>query len=148
MRILRDLYYHKPGSRGTGVNLALAHLQSVLKKKTHIFVISDFLDQDFESSLRRLSKKHDTVAVVLEDPLEIDVPKMGLVDFEDPESGQMLSVDTSSPIFQREYKRYLAEVKDRRKQELRRAQVETIEIRTNDDLVTPLLSFFARRGRK
>jgi uncharacterized protein (DUF58 family) len=148
MRILRDLYYHKPGSRGTDLDLALNHLYGVLKKKAHIFVISDFLDHDFEGGLRRLSKKHDTVAVVLEDGLELDIPKIGLVDFEDPESGRLVTVDTSSPVFQREYKAYLNELKNRRKAELRRAQVDTIEIRADGDPVTPLLQFFQRRGRK
>jgi uncharacterized protein (DUF58 family) len=148
MRILRDLYYHKPASRGTGIAQALDHLLGVLKKKAHIFVISDFLDQGFESSLRRLSKKHDTAAVVLEDKLEVQIPKLGVVDFEDPETGEVVTVDTSSPVFQREYQLYLNELKAKRKSELRRSQVDTIEIRTDDDLVTPLLEFFRRRSRR
>lgn len=148
MRILRDLYYHKPASKGTNISLAMDHLVGVLKKKTHVFVISDFLDQNFESSLRRLGKKHDTAAVILEDKLEVDVPQMGLVDFEDPETGESVAVDTSSPIFQREYKKYLADMVARRTVELRRAQVDTIPIRTDQDLVTPLLNFFKRRSRR
>ncbi|MBX3023182.1 MAG: DUF58 domain-containing protein [Bdellovibrionales bacterium] len=148
MRILRELYYHKPGSRGTDMTLALEHLQSALKKKAHVFVISDFLDQGFESQLRRLSKKHDTVAVVLEDKLELNIPKIGVVDFEDPETGELITVDTSSPIFQKEYKVYLDGLKSVRKTELRRSQVDTIDIRTDEDLVTPLLQFFQRRSRR
>lgn len=145
MRILRDLYYHKPASRGTNISLALDHILAVLKKKAHVFVISDFLDQDFESSLRRLGKKHDTAAVILEDKLEIDIPQMGLVDFEDPETGEIVPVDTSSPVFRREYKKYLEDLVARRQTELRRAQVDTIPVRTDEDLVTPLLQFFKRR---
>jgi uncharacterized protein (DUF58 family) len=148
MRILRDLYYHKPASRGTDLKLALDHLQSAMKKKAHIFVISDFLTQGYETNLRRLAKKHDTVAVVIEDKLEVDIPKLGLVDFEDPETGELVTVDTSSPVFQREYKSYLGGLKDARGKELRRAQVDTIEMRTDEDLVTPLLRFFQRRSRR
>src|SRR5690606_1917584 len=96
LRILRDLYYHKPGSRETRIAVGLDHLLSVLKKRAHIFIVSDFLDQNFEGSLRRLGKKHDTVAVVLEDKLELDVPSLGLIDFEDPETGEVVTVDTSS----------------------------------------------------
>ena len=146
MRILRDLYYHKPASRGTDIAGALDHLQGALKKKAHIFVISDFLGAGFESNLRRLSKKHDTVAVILEDKLEVEIPAMGLVDFEDPETGESVCVDTSSPVFRREYKRYLDEMVFNRSNELRRAQVDTIPIRTDADLVTPLLAFFQRRS--
>lgn len=148
LRILRDIYYHKPVSRGTDISGALNHLLMVLKKKAHIFVISDFLDKNFEGELRRLSKKHDTVAVVLEDQLESEVPAMGLVDFEDPETGDVVTVDTSSPVFQREYGKYIANVKSQRQIELRRAQVDTIAIRTDEDLVEPLLAFFKRRSRR
>ena len=148
MRILRDLYYHKPASRGTSLGLALDHLLAVLKKKAHIFVISDFLDSNFESQLRRLGKKHDTVAVVLEDKLEMDIPHMGIVDFEDPETGQVVTVDTSSPVFQREYREYLTGLRLQRRNELRRSQVETVEIRTDQDPVTPLLQFFQKRNRR
>ena len=148
LRILRELYYHKPASRRTNLAAAIAHLQSVMKKKAHVFIISDFIDQEFEGQLRRISKKHDTVAVVLEDKLEMDVPTMGLVDFEDPETGEVVCVDTSSPVFRREYKKYLDALVVRRQSELRRAQVDTIIIRTDDDLVTPLLAFFKRRSRR
>ena len=149
MRILRDLYYHKPASRGTDLKVALDHLQGALKKKAHVFVISDFLgDGGFESALRRLSKKHDTAAVLLEDKLENEIPAMGLVDFEDPETGETICVDTSSPIFQREYRNYLADRGKQRDAELRRSQVDVIPIRTDGDIVTPLLQFFQRRSRK
>ncbi len=148
LRILRDLYYHKPASRRTSLAAALGHLQMVIKKKAHVFVISDFLDQDFEGPLRRLSKKHDTVAVVLQDKLELEVPSLGLVDFEDPETGEVVCVDTSSPLFKREYKAYLEALAGKREQELRRAQVDQVQMRTDGDLVTPLLEFFKRRSRR
>lgn len=148
LRLLRDLYYHKPASRGTNLSRALEHLQGVLKKKAHIFIISDFMDQNFEGALRRLSKKHDVAAVVVRDKLEVELPSMGLVDLEDPETGEMVTVDTSSPIFRREYAEYLKKTEDLRAIELRRAQVDTIEIKSDEDLVTPLLEFFKSRSRR
>jgi len=146
MRIIRDLYFHKPASRGTDISVALDHLLAVLKKKAHVFVISDFIDKNFESSLRHLGRKHDTAAVILEDKLEVDIPSMGLVDFEDPETGETVTVDTSSPVFKKEYQKYLSGMVSAREAELRRAQVEMIPIRTDGDLVTPLLQFFKRRS--
>jgi uncharacterized protein (DUF58 family) len=148
MRILRDLYYHKPASRRTNIGGALDHLLGVMKKKAHVFVISDFLDPDFESSLHRLGRKHDTVAVVIEDKLELQVPKVGLVDFEDPETGEVVCVDTSSPTFQREYAEYLKRLALDRQNALRRSQVDTVLIRGDEDIVTPLLNFFKRRNRR
>lgn len=146
MRILRDLYYHKPASRGTDISVALDHLYGALKKKAHIFVISDFLGTNFENSLRRISKKHDTAAIVLEDKLEVEIPELGLVDFEDPETGDTVCVDTSSPVFRREYKRYLDDLQQKRATELRRSQVDLIPVRTDGDIVTPLLNFFQKRS--
>ena len=148
MRILRELYFFKPASRRTNIEGALSHLLGVLKKKAHVFVISDFLDQSFESALRRLAKKHDTAAVVLEDKLELEIPRLGVVDFEDPETGELVTVDTSSATFRKEYKAYLDKLQAQRKAELRRAAVDTIEIRTDQDLVAPLLAFFRRRSRR
>src|SRR5262245_66419267 len=100
-----------------------------MKKKAHVFIISDFLDQEFESQLRRVSKKHDTVAVVLEDKLELDVPSMGLVDFEDPETGEVVCVDTSSPVFRKVYRSYIAGLLDRWKVDLRRVTGDRQRIR-------------------
>jgi uncharacterized protein (DUF58 family) len=148
MRILRELYYHKPASRGTNLRLAFEHLSGVLKKKAHVFVVSDFLDAGFESSLSRLSKKHDTVAVVLEDKLELDIPKLGLMDFEDPETGELVTVDTSDPIFRKDYLAYVKSTVAKRQAELRRAQVDVIPIKTDEDLVNPILAFFKKRSRR
>lgn len=148
MRILRELYYFKPSSRGTDIGIALEHLYKTLKKKAHIFVISDFLSQGFEGPLRRLARKHDAVAVVLEDKLELDIPALGLVDFEDPETGDTVCVDTSSPVFKKEYKAYLDQMRSRRAQDLKRSQVDQILIRTDQDLVGPLLAFFQKRSRR
>jgi uncharacterized protein (DUF58 family) len=148
MRILRDLYYHKPASKRTKLSVAMDHLMGVMKKKGHIFILSDFMDPNFEQSLHRLGRKHDTVAVVIEDKLEKQVPRIGLVDFEDPETGEIACVDTSSPVFQREYAAYLQKIELERQAKLRRSQVDTVTIRGDEDLVTPLLKFFQRRNRR
>lgn len=148
MRIMRDLYFHKPASKGTDIAGALEHLVGAVKRKAHIFVISDFLSSGFEGALSRLSRKHDVAAVVLEDKLELQIPSLGLIDFEDPETGETVCVDTSSPVFKREYEEYLKSLKARRDAELRRAKVDQIPIRTDEDLVTPLLAFFQKRSRR
>lgn len=147
MRILRDLYYHRPRSRGTDLNVAVEHLLGVLKKKAHVFVISDFLNLGFERSLSRLAKKHDAAAIVLEDGAELKVPSLGVCDLEDPETGEVVTVDTSSPRFQREYLDYLNDLRRRRQTELRRAACDLIPVRTDEDPVNPLLAFFRRRSK-
>lgn len=144
-RILRDIYFFKPRSKRTSIASAVDYLQGVLKKKTHIFIFSDFLDQNFESPLRLLGKKHDAVAVVVKDPVEKALPPMGLVDFEDAESGEVVTVDTSSTSFQREYRDFCDKQDANREAQLRRAQVDVVNVETDGDLVQPLISFFQSR---
>lgn len=144
-RILREIYYFKPQSKRTNIGVAVDYLQGVLKKKSHIFLFSDFLDQGFETPLRLLGKKHDAVAVVVKDPLETKIPALGLVDFEDPETGEVVTVDTSSSQFQKDYKAYCQKQDEIRDTQLRRSQVDQIQIETDQDLVQPLVRFFQSR---
>lgn len=145
-RILRDLYFQKPLHRTTKIAPAIQYIQGVLKKKAIVFVFSDFNDEGFAESLRMIAKKHDVIAVVVDDKAERTLPKMGLVDLRDAETGEVFTVDTSSKSFRESFE---AEVKrriERREAELRKAGVDRIDVSTNSDFVAPLASYFRRRG--
>ncbi len=148
-RILRDLYYFKPKSQGTRVSVAMDHLQGLLKKRATVFVFSDFQDAAFAQSLRMMSKKHDLVAVVVQDPTEIELPKMGLVDLQDAETGEVMTVDTFSPAFRRAYKEQMKELRAKRERELRQAGVDRVEVVSSDNFVDPLIAYFRQKnGRR
>jgi uncharacterized protein (DUF58 family) len=147
-RILRDLYFHKPKSQGTKVSAAVQHLQGILKKRATVFVFSDFQDAAFAESLKTVSKKHDVIAVVVQDPAEIEIPKVGLVDLVDAESGETLTVDSSSPVFRRAYSAYVKELRDRRERELRQAGVDRVEVVSGADFVDPLVAYFRKKNRR
>lgn len=147
-RILRDLYYFKPRSRRTDIAVPLEYLIGVLKKRANIFVFSDFVADDFSHALRMVGKKHETAAVVIADPAEIELPKLGLVDVEDPETGEQLTIDMSSPLVRKEYGRLINKRKEERDQRLRQAQVERIDVMTDEDVVQPLVHYFQRRHRR
>lgn len=147
-RILRDILFFEPRSRKTKISEALEHLRAVLNKKTNIFIFSDFIDDNYERSLRFLGKKHDTVAVVVEDQFELELPSMGLVEMQDAETGEIVAVDTSSPVFKKHYKEKNIERKKIRDQELRKSGVGKIEIHTTEDFVDPLIAYFKSRARK
>ncbi len=147
-RILRDLFYFKPKSKRTKIEVGLEYLQGVLKKRANLFIFSDFMDQGFDQALRMIGKKHETAAVVVADPAELKFPDMGLIDLEDPETGETVTIDSSSPLVRREYERLVAEQKQLRDQELKRAQVERIDVVTDQDIVQPLVRFFQRRHRR
>ena len=145
-RMLRDLYYFKPKSRGTNIQVALDYLQGVLKKRSSVFIFSDFQDTGFDESMRRIGKKHDLVAVAVEDPAEVEIPEVGLLELQDPESGEFVLVDTSSKSFQRDYKDAIKKRRIERQQTLRRAQVDQVIVDAGGDIVQPLIGFFHRRN--
>lgn len=147
-RIIRDLLYFQPKSRGTNIAAAMEHMQRALKKRTNIFICSDFMDDGFDLPLKMIGRKHDTVAVVVTDPAEKDIPNMGVVDFEDAETGEILTVDTGSAGFQRDYRQLIQKREEAREQQLRRAQVDRIDVSTHEDIAGPLVQFFRRRNRR
>lgn len=144
-RILRDMYFYKPRSRKTKIASACNHLLGILKKRSVIFLMSDFLDEGFEQPLRLLSRKHDVIAGVVRDHAERELPNVGLLEIQDPESGELMTVDTSSQLFRQalafESKRQL-EIRDKM---LKKAQVDRVEIDSSGDYVDSLIEFFNRR---
>jgi len=145
-RLMRELYYFKPKSQGTSISSAMEHILAVLKKRAHIFIFSDFRDENFEHSLRIVGKKHDAVAVVVEDAGEKKIPDMGLIDFHDAETGEMITIDTSSTRFQKDYQARIQKRWENREQMLRKSQVDRVDIEVGEDFVKPLLNFFRRRN--
>lgn len=147
-RILRDLYYHQPKSKRTKLSVGLEYLQGILKKRSSIFLFSDFMDSGFEETLRLLGKKHDLAAVVVNDPFELKLPSSGLVDFEDAETGEVITVDLSSSSFRSSYEQQMMESKKLRDSAIRQAQVERIDVSTEGDFVNPLIQYFKRRSAR
>lgn len=146
-RLLRDLYYYKPHSSKTKIEVMAQYLQGLLKKRASIFVLSDFMDSGFEQSLRYLGRKHDVVACVVRDKFESQILDLGLLDCLDPETQELITVDTSSPEFR---KHFQDEVKRRdliRDRILRQARVDRIDILNNGNYADPLVAYFRQRKR-
>lgn len=144
-RILRDLLYFKPRSHGTKISAALTHLQGLLKKRATVFLFSDFVDDNYEQALRQLGRKHEVVACVVNDQAEEALPDIGVVEMQDAETGEVLTVDTSSAAFRQAYAKELKKRKDLRDRQLRLAQVERIDVHSNQNYVDPLIAFFKKR---
>ena len=145
-RILRDLYYYKPKSHRTKISGVVEYLLGVLKKRSTVFLFSDFIDSSpFSRSLKHLSNRHETVAVYTHDSMERKLPDIGLVDFVDPESGEIVSVDTSSFLFKRYYKKAFEVYREKVDSELKKAGVDVIEVSNDGDFVQPLAQYFKRK---
>ena len=104
-------------------------------------------DLNFDKPLRLIGKKHDTVAVCVSDPFEQKIPSLGLIEFEDAETGELCLVDTSSLFFQKKIKEIENEKFEKRNALLKKAQVDSIEVVDQSDIAGPLISFFKRRNR-
>ncbi|CAE80579.1 DUF58 domain-containing protein [Bdellovibrio bacteriovorus] len=144
-RLLRDLFYYKPKSHRTKLSSGFSYLQGILKKRATVFVFSDFMDQGFEQSLRLLGRKHDVVACVVNDAAEYSLPSMGVIEVQDAETGEIVTVDTSSQSFRAQYEEAVAKRKEARDRLLRLAQVERVDVKSSEDYVNPLVAFFKKR---
>lgn len=146
-RLLRDLYYFKPISRKTKIKNGLDYLRGVLKKRSTVFLLSDFQDEGFDQSLRMLGKKHEVIAIAIEDPTEEELPDMGLIEMLDPETGEQLLVDTSSRQFRESVMQRSREMKAERQRLLQRSQVDLVHINDAENFADPLIKYFQRRNR-
>lgn len=144
-RLMRDLFYFKPKSHRTKLESATTFLQGILKKRATIFLFSDFMDEGFDQSLRFLGRKHDVVACVVNDRMESQLPDIGMVDVQDAETGEMMTIDTSSTSFRENYLEEVKAQQEKRDRLLRQSQVDRVSINSSDDYVTPLVNFFRKR---
>lgn len=149
LRIVRDLYSFKRTSVQTDVVPALDFLNSVLKKKCHIFLFSDFLTTiDFTRNLKLMSQRHDVVVGVVSDPFEEELPPLGLIELEDAETGKRKVVNTSSFFFLQEYKIAMEKKRQEIKKTLNCSGADPFFIQTNKDIFKQLLVFIQKRQNK
>jgi len=148
MHIIRELLYAEPRRSPTEIGSVADYLANVTKKRNVVFVVSDFLDMDFEAPLRALGHKHDLIALILNDPREAELPSVGLVALEDAESGRVGYLDTSDPAVR---ERFARSARERRAQRLRafsRMGVDRVELSTDRPYVPALLGLFNARSRR
>ncbi len=97
MRLIREILFGQARRNGTSISAALDFMQKVQRRRAIVFVMSDFLDQDFERPLRLAARRHDLTLVRVDDPLENELPPVGLIQVADAETGRQFLVDTSNP---------------------------------------------------
>ncbi len=147
LRLIRDLFAHETEDRGTRITAALDHLLHVLRRRAIVVLVSDFFDQDYERKLRALSGRHDVVAIHLRDPREIEIPNVGLLTLRDAETGRPVLVDTGSRAAREAFARQAEARQAEIEATLIRARVDTVAVRTDEDYVEPLVTFFRQRKR-
>jgi uncharacterized protein (DUF58 family) len=148
LRLIREALYFKPSGKGTNLTLAMQYLNELWRRKAVVFLLSDFEDKNFESALKVTSKKHDLVAVRLQDPRETAIPETGIIEIENPETGKRMNIDTSDRFFMGEYfKRRQLQEQDLQKL-FRKANIDAISVSTGTSYIMPLIRFFKRREKR
>ena len=156
LRLIRDLLAFRPQGRGTDIPGALDYAARLLPHRGILFLLSDFAaradatDADrarWEKTLRLVSRRHDVVGVSIADPAELDLPDLGMLAIEDPESGELEYVNTSGDGVRAAFGALLARERLETRRLFRRLGVDEIEVRTDQAYVRPLLAFFRRRER-
>ena len=150
LRLIRDLLAFQPNGRNTNLKLGLETLNHVLKRRSIIFLLSDFLTppNSYQSILQVSNRRHDIIAVTLSDPREQEWPNVGLVALEDAETGRVQWVDTSSGQWRQQFTERVNELTTARERVFRKAKVDRIDISTDRDYVIPLTNFFEQRARR
>lgn len=147
LRIISELLAFEPTGSGTDLNLALEYLESVLRRRSVLFVVSDFMATGYQSALGRLARKHDVIGVQLSDARERELPDAGLVTLRDPESGDWRYVDTRSEAVQTEFASRMARFDADLERGLRERGADLVRLETAQPYAEPLLAFFRRRER-
>lgn len=147
LRVIRDVLAHEPASPGTDIGAALIDVHRAARRRSLIFVISDFLDSGWETPLGVVHRRHEVVPVVVSDPLEEALPDLGIVTVEDLETGQLLEFDTGGPEA-RAYAASMADLRAARERVFRRLGVDAVAVRGDRPYLDALVEFFrVRRAR-
>ena len=145
LRIIRELIEFKPKGTGTNISEVLKFLSSVIKKRSIVFTLSDFQDEAYDKNLKIASSKHDLTAIRIIDPAEEQLPDIGLVQLQNPETGTLKWVDTSSSIvrttYEKDYQNFVANFKSY----CTHSGTDYLDLRVDRSYTKQLLEFFKRR---
>ena len=148
LRVLRELLYFKPEDVQTDISGALEYFNHVIRRRSVVFLVSDFISQDFEKPMRIVSRKHDLVAINILDPRELDLPNVGYIELEDAETGEQLLLDTSDPTLRQLFAENNSDALNVRDKLFKSMNVDSISIRTDQSYFEPLMKFFRARAKR
>lgn len=147
LRIISELLSFEPAGTGTDLRIALEYLEPVVRRRSVVFIVSDFLTTGYDSALLRLAQRHDVIAVQVTDPRERDLPDAGVVTLRDAESGVWRHIDTGIPGVREEFRSQMAGFDRALERRLRERGVDLIRLETDRSYAEPLIAFFRRRER-
>ncbi|MEZ4519118.1 MAG: DUF58 domain-containing protein [Chloroflexota bacterium] len=150
LRLIRELLAFEPQGKGTDLKMALDHVNRILKRRSIIFLVSDFLADPaaYRRALAVTNRRHDVIAVDLTDPLEQRWEDVGLIALEDAETGEIVWADTGSKAWRDAFEKRVQQLDQSKTKAFNQSQVDHIRIYTDTDYTTPLANFFQTRARR
>jgi len=148
LQIIRDILYLEPRSSRTSLYLAFEYALRLLKKRSVIFILSDFMDKGYEKRLEALASKHDVIAIQILDEAELNLPRAGVLRLKDPESGEEILVNSSDDVLRQKYQRIVINEQRALAEEMKRMNIDLLTIKSTEPYINMLHSFFARRKRR
>ncbi len=148
LRIITEILTFQPQSTQTNIGIALQYFTNAIKKRSTAFIISDFIDQNYENSLKIASKKHDIVALSIYDINETNLFSFGLAYIKDPETGQVELIDTSKKQLQKEYKQWYENHVNTQRQLFTKYKIDYLFLNTHTDYIKPLMQLFKKRTKQ
>ena len=148
LRIIREILFFQPAGRGTAPALALDYLNNVVTRRAVVFFISDFQTSDFSRELSVSGRRHDFIALHIQDQREEALPNVGIITLEDAETGEQIEINTGDRTIRA---RFSAQAETRRadlNRTLRRSNIDAISLRTGENYLPALRSFFKQRERR
>lgn len=145
LKLIRELIYFNPEHKTTDINEALRYFSGIVKKRSVIFIISDFFSDDFRRPLSIMKNRHDIVAINMSDIRESEIPDVGYIQLEDEETGEQVLVDTSNSEFRDNYIKLIKEKNNVLLKLFQKLKIDMIQIRSDEPFEVPLRKFFRMR---
>ena len=148
LRIIREILFFDPVGRGTNPAAALDHLNKIVTRRAVVFFISDFQAEDFSRALAVTAKRHDLIAIRIQDERESVLPPVGIITLEDAETGDQIEINAADSNVRRQFAQLAQAQLTETMRVLRQNHIDRIELRTGDDYLPALRSFFKQRERR
>ena len=148
LRVLRELLYFHPEEKHTDIGEALEYFNRVIRRRSVVFLVSDFISKDFAKPLRIANKKHDIVAITIIDPREMTLPNIGYVELEDAETGEQILLNTTDDQVRKLFTNKTTQAMNQREKLFKSMNVDSIAIHTHESYFEPLMKFFRMRAKR
>ncbi len=148
LRVIREILFYTPQDAQTNLSVALEYLLRVIKRRSTVFLISDFMAEGYEKALHVASRRHDIIAISISDPREVSLPNVGVVELQDNETGEIVELDTGHPQVRNQFYQNFVKCNRDLKRLLRRVGIDHVEVFTDRSYTEPIIRFFKMREKR